>query len=58
MFFFQLLNAMKGKSVIECGYVKSSETEASYFATPLQLGVSIILLTFMGNLLLMIYKSI
>lgn len=42
-FFCQLLNAMKGKTgVVECAYVKSSETEASYFATPLQLGVSFI----------------
>lgn len=32
---------MKGKTgVIECAYVKSSETEATYFATPLHLGVS------------------
>lgn len=38
-FTFSLLNAMKGKTgVIECSYVKSSETEASYFATPLLLG--------------------
>jgi len=38
-FTFSLLNALKGKQgVIECAYVKSTETEASYFATPLQLG--------------------
>lgn len=38
-FTFSLLNAMKGKSgVIECAFVKSSETEASYFSTPLHLG--------------------
>lgn len=37
-FTFSLLSAMQGKSVVECGYVKSSETDASYFATPLQLG--------------------
>lgn len=44
--FIQLLNAMKGKTgVIECSYVKSSETEASYFATPLLLGVSSLIKT-------------
>lgn len=38
-FAFSLLSAMKGKTgVIECAYVKSNETEASYFATPLHLG--------------------
>jgi len=38
-FTFSLLNAMKGKTgVVECAYVQSSETEASYFATPLLLG--------------------
>jgi len=38
-FTFSLLNALKGKTgVIECAYVKSSETEATYFANPLHLG--------------------
>ena len=36
----QLLKAMKGESVTECAYVSSDVTEAAYFATPLQLGVS------------------
>lgn len=38
-FTFSLLSALKGKTgVIECAYVKSNETEASYFANPLHLG--------------------
>lgn len=38
-FTISLLNALNGKEgVIECGFVKSSETEASYFSTPLLLG--------------------
>lgn len=34
-----LLDAMNGKNVVECSFVKSDITEASYFSTPLQLGV-------------------
>ena len=42
---------MKGKTgVIECAYVKSSETEATYFATPLHLGVSLFLHCYSSNL--------
>lgn len=38
-FTYSLLNAMKGKGdVVECAFIKSSETDASYFATPLVLG--------------------
>jgi malate dehydrogenase len=38
-FAFSILRAMKGEQgVIECAYVKSDVTEASYFATPLVLG--------------------
>lgn len=38
-FAFALASAMKGKEgVVECAFIKSSETEASYFATPLLLG--------------------
>ncbi|KFM73959.1 Malate dehydrogenase, mitochondrial, partial [Stegodyphus mimosarum] len=37
-FTFSLLKAIKGEHIVECAFVKSSETEASYFATPLQLG--------------------
>ncbi|XP_014668283.1 PREDICTED: malate dehydrogenase, mitochondrial-like [Priapulus caudatus] len=38
-FTISMLNALAGKEgVIECAYVKSSETEASYFSTPLLLG--------------------
>merc|ERR1712210_60683 len=33
-----LIKGMKGKEVVECAYVASSVTEASYFATPLKLG--------------------
>lgn len=38
-FTFSLLRALHGESdVVECAYVKSEETAASYFATPLLLG--------------------
>lgn len=38
-FTFSLLNALSGKEgVVECAYVKSEETEASYFSTPILLG--------------------
>lgn len=38
-FAFALASAMKGKEgVVECAFIKSNETEASYFATPLLLG--------------------
>nr|UDB72881.1 malate dehydrogenase isoform X1 [Hemiscorpius lepturus] len=38
-FTISLLQAMSGKEgVVECAFVKSSETEASYFSTPLLLG--------------------
>jgi malate dehydrogenase len=38
-FAFSILRAMKGEQgVIECAYVKSDVTEATYFATPLVLG--------------------
>lgn len=38
-FTFSLLKAMSGQSgVIECAYVKSDVTEATYFSTPLLLG--------------------
>ena len=37
----QLLKALSGEAnVVECGFVKSDITEASYFATPLLLGKS------------------
>ncbi|CAH1801704.1 unnamed protein product [Owenia fusiformis] len=36
-----MLEALAGKEgVIECAYVRSNETDAKYFATPIQLGVS------------------
>lgn len=38
----QLLRGLNGEKVIECAYVKSDVTEASYFSTPLVLGVCII----------------
>ena len=31
---------MKGEKIVECAYVWSDLTEATYFATPLRLGVS------------------
>lgn len=35
----QLLEAMNGKpGVVECTFVKSSVTDAAYFATPVHLG--------------------
>lgn len=44
---FQVLEAMGGKKgVVECAYVKSDVTSASYFATPLLLGVSNVILLF------------
>ena len=44
-FALSLISAIHGQpNVVECGYVKSDLTEASYFATPLLLGVSISLL--------------
>lgn len=39
-FVFSLVDAMNGKSgVVECSYVKSQETDCTYFSTPLLLGV-------------------
>ena len=36
-----LLHALDGEDgIVECAFVKSSETEAKYFSTPLLLGVS------------------
>ncbi len=41
----KMLDAIGGKKgVVECAYVKSDVTEASYFATPLLLGVKFALL--------------
>jgi len=41
-FGFSILEALNGKKgVVECCYAQSSLTEASYFATPMLLGVSI-----------------
>lgn len=38
-FTFSVLDAMNGKEgVVECGYVRSEETECKYFSTPLLLG--------------------
>ena len=40
-FAFSLIRALNGeKGVIECAYVRSEETEAKYFSTPILLGVS------------------
>ncbi|KAL3060586.1 hypothetical protein OYC64_015024 [Pagothenia borchgrevinki] len=40
-FTFSVLDAMNGKEgVVECGYVRSEETECKYFSTPLLLGKS------------------
>ncbi|CAG2183275.1 unnamed protein product, partial [Oppiella nova] len=37
-FAVSLLEALNGKEVIECAFVKSDVTEAAYFSTPLVLG--------------------
>ncbi len=43
-FTFSVLEALNGKEgVVECGYIASKGTEFSYFATPLQFGVCLIL---------------
>ena len=40
-FTFSLIRALNGeKGVVECAYVRSEETEAKYFSTPILLGVS------------------
>ena len=40
-FAFSLIRALNGEQgVIECAYVRSDETEAKYFSTPILLGVS------------------
>jgi malate dehydrogenase len=53
-FTFSLIRAMRGEpNVVECSYVRSNVTEAKYFATPIQLGVSIffiVLLNLTSNL--------
>lgn len=36
----EALGGMEGK--VECAYIRSDETEAKYFATPILLGVSIV----------------
>jgi hypothetical protein len=41
-FTFSLLEALDGgDGQVECAFVKSDETEAKYFSTPILLGVSI-----------------
>jgi malate dehydrogenase len=35
----EALNGMEGR--VQCAYVRSDETEAKYFSTPLLLGVSV-----------------
>ena len=43
-FGFSILEAMNGKKgVVECAYFASDVTEASHFATPVLLGVSVYL---------------
>lgn len=36
-FAFSLLEALNGKDVVECSYVKSDVTEAAYFSTPIRI---------------------
>jgi len=36
-FAFSLLEALNGKEVVECSYVKSDVTEAAYFSTPVRI---------------------
>lgn len=38
-FHFQLLRGLNGEKIVECAYVKSDVTDATYFSTPLVLGV-------------------
>jgi len=39
-----VLQALSGESgVVECAFVRSDETEAKYFSTPVLLGVSMII---------------
>jgi hypothetical protein len=41
LFLSKLLEGLQGNpNVVTCAFVKSDVTEASYFATPFQLGVS------------------
>lgn len=41
-FAYKMLDALNGAdNKVECAYVRSTETPAAYFATPLLLGVSI-----------------
>ena len=43
-FAFSILEAMNGKKgVVECAYVASDVTDCTYFATPILLGVSIMI---------------
>ena len=44
----EALNGVAG--VVECAYVKSDETEASYFSTPILLGVSFLTLHYLARL--------
>ena len=40
-FAHSLLDAMNGtEGIVQCAYVRSDETDAKYFATPILLGVS------------------
>lgn len=42
-FVFSLVDAINGKEgVVECSFVKSQETDCTYFSTPLLLGVRIL----------------
>ncbi len=42
-FAFSLIRALNGEQgVVECAYVHSDVTEATYFSTPILLGVSIL----------------
>ena len=53
----EALNGLEGK--VECAYVRSEETEAKYFATPILLGVrfnsSLVFLQFIT--ILIIYEN-
>jgi len=40
-FVSSVLQALNGETgIVECGFVRSDETDAKYFSTPLLLGVS------------------
>lgn len=57
-FCFTLLEALKGgEGQVECAYIKSDETEATYFSTPLLLGVSVFRYVLVDTWCIKVYKK-